>query len=38
LGGVAPVSGNTIEAFNEVLQRELAVLPKAAMDLGLKLD
>jgi len=38
LGGVAPASGNTIEAFNEVLQRELAVLPKAAMDLGLKLD
>jgi tripartite-type tricarboxylate transporter receptor subunit TctC len=38
LGGVAPASGNTIEAFNEVLQRELAVLPKAATDLGLKLD
>ena len=38
LGGVAPASGNTIEAFNEVLQRELAVLPKAAKDLGLQLD
>ena len=38
LGGVAPASGNTVEAFNEVLQRELAVLPKAAKDLGLKLD
>ena len=38
LGGVSMTSGNTVEAFNEVLQRELAVLPKTAMDLGLKLD
>lgn len=38
LGGVAPTSGNTVEAFADVLQRELAVLPKAARDLGLKLD
>ena len=38
LGGVSMTSGNTVEAFNEVLQRELAVLPKAANDLGLKLD
>ncbi|MDA7416974.1 tripartite tricarboxylate transporter substrate binding protein [Xenophilus arseniciresistens] len=38
LGGVAPASGNTPEAFAQVLQRELAVLPKAAQDVGLKLD
>jgi tripartite-type tricarboxylate transporter receptor subunit TctC len=38
LGGVSPTTGNTIEAFNEVIQRELAVLPKKAMELGLKLD
>ncbi len=38
LGGVAPVSGNTAQDFAAVLQRELAVLPKAALDLGLKLD
>ncbi len=38
LGGVSPTSGNTIEAFNEVIQRELAVLPKKAVELGLKLD
>lgn len=38
LGGVAPATGNTIEAFAEVIQRELAVLPKAVKDLGLKLD
>ena len=38
LGGVAPTSGNTTEAFNEVIQRELAVLPKKALELGLKLD
>ena len=38
LGGVSMTSGNTVEAFNEVLQRELAVLPKTASDLGLKLD
>ncbi|MBL8380360.1 MAG: tripartite tricarboxylate transporter substrate binding protein [Burkholderiales bacterium] len=38
LGGVSPTSGNTIEAFNEVIQRELAVLPNKARELGLKLD
>ncbi|GCL64046.1 Bug family tripartite tricarboxylate transporter substrate binding protein [Pseudaquabacterium pictum] len=38
LGGVSMTSGNTVEAFNEVLQRELAVLPKTAKDLGLQLD
>jgi tripartite-type tricarboxylate transporter receptor subunit TctC len=38
LGGVSPTSGNTTEAFNEVIQRELAVLPKKAVELGLKLD
>lgn len=38
LGGVSPTTGNTIEAFNEVIQRELAVLPKKALELGLKLD
>lgn len=37
LGGVAPTS-NTIEAFNEVIQRELAILPKTAKALGLQLD
>ena len=36
-GGGAP-TGNTIAAFNEVIQRELAVLPKKALELGLKLD
>ena len=38
LGGVAPATGNTTEAFAEVIQRELAILPKAAKDLGLLLD
>lgn len=38
IGGVAPMSGNTAEAFGEVLQREVAVLSKAAKDLGLQLD
>jgi tripartite-type tricarboxylate transporter receptor subunit TctC len=38
LGGVSLTSGNTIDAFNEVIQRELAVLPKKALELGLKLD
>lgn len=38
IGGVSMTSGNTAEAFNEVIQRELAVLPKAATDLGLKMD
>lgn len=38
LGGVTLTSGNTTEAFNEVIQRELAVLPKTAKDLGLQLD
>lgn len=38
LGGVSLTSGNTVEAFSEVIQRELAVLPKKALELGLKLD
>ena len=38
LGGVAPATGNTPEAFAEVLGRELAVLPKAAQAAGLQLD
>lgn len=38
LGGVSPTSGNTIEAFNQVIQQELAVLPKKALELGLKMD
>ena len=38
LGGVSLTTGNTTEAFNEVIQRELAVLPKKAVELGLKLD
>lgn len=38
LGGVSPTTGNTTEAFNEVIQRELAILPKKALELGLKLD
>ena len=38
LGGVAPSTGNTPEAFAEVLKRELAVLPKAAQAAGLQLD
>ena len=38
IGGVPPTAGNSIEAFNEVIQRELAILPKTAMELGLKLD
>jgi hypothetical protein len=35
---VWPTSGNTVEAFNQVTQQELAVLPKKAMELGLKSD
>jgi hypothetical protein len=31
-------SGNTTEAFADVIRRELAVLPKMALDLGLKMD
>ncbi len=38
LGGVAPSTGNTIEAFREVIQRELDVLPKKAKELGLQMD
>ena len=38
LGGVSPTSGNTIEALNEVIQPELAVRLKRALELGLKLD
>ncbi len=38
LGGVSPASGNSIEAFADVIARELAVLPKTAKDLGLQMD
>ncbi|KIQ35957.1 hypothetical protein RT97_04125 [Variovorax paradoxus] len=38
LGGVAPATGNTPQAFADVLKRELAVLPKAAQEAGLQLD
>ncbi|WP_220138054.1 circularly permuted type 2 ATP-grasp protein, partial [Myxococcus llanfairpwllgwyngyllgogerychwyrndrobwllllantysiliogogogochensis] len=38
LGGVAPATDNTPEAFASVLQRELAVLPKAAKEADLQLD
>lgn len=38
LGGVAPETGNTSEAFAEVLGRELAILPKAAQEAGLTMD
>lgn len=38
LGGVAPTSGNTAQAFADVIGRELAVLPKAAQQIGLQLD
>lgn len=38
LGGVAPTTGNTTDAFAAVIQRELAILPKAAKDLGLQMD
>lgn len=38
LGGVAPATGNTTEAFAEVIKRELNVLPKAAQEAGLQLD
>ncbi len=38
IGGVSPTTGNTTEAFAEVIRRELAVLPQKAQELGLKLD
>ena len=38
LGGIAPTSNNTSEAFAGVISRELAVLPKAAKAIGLQLD
>lgn len=38
IGGVSPTTGNTTEAFAEVIRRELAVLPQKALELGLKLD
>jgi tripartite-type tricarboxylate transporter receptor subunit TctC len=38
IGGVSLTSGNTTAAFAEVIQRELDVLPKTALSLGLKLD
>ena len=38
LGGVLATSGDKVEAFNQVIQQEMAVLPKKAVELGLKLD
>lgn len=38
LGGVSPTSGYTVEAFNQVIRQELAVLPEKAVELRLKLD
>jgi tripartite-type tricarboxylate transporter receptor subunit TctC len=38
LGGIAPASNNTSDAFAEVIARELAVLPKTAKAIGLQLD
>lgn len=38
IGGVSLTTGNTTAAFAEVIQRELDVLPKTALSLGLKLD
>ena len=38
LGGMSMATGNTTEAFADVIRRELAVLPKTALDLGLKMD
>ncbi len=37
-GGVSLTSGNTVEAFNQGIQQVLAMLPKKAVELGLKLD
>lgn len=38
LGGVSLTSGNTIDAFKDVIQPELDVLPKKAKELGLQMD
>lgn len=38
LGGVAPATDNSAADFTAVLDRELAVLPKAATEAGLKMD
>lgn len=38
IGGVAPTTGNSPDAFNQVIQREMSVLPKKALELGLKMD
>jgi tripartite-type tricarboxylate transporter receptor subunit TctC len=38
IGGVSLTTGNTTAAFADVIQRELDVLPKTALSLGLKLD
>lgn len=38
IGGVAPATNNTTKDFADVIQRELAVLPKAAKAQGLQLD
>lgn len=38
LGGIAPTSNNTPEAFADIVAKELAVLPKTAKGIGLQLD
>jgi len=38
IGGLAPTTGNTQEAFSDVIQRELAILPQKAQELGLRMD
>lgn len=38
LGGIAPTTNNTSEAFADIITRELAVLPKTAKAIGLQLD
>jgi hypothetical protein len=38
LGGIAPTTNNTSEAFADVTARELAVLPKTAKAIGLQVD
>ena len=38
IGGVPPRTGNTVDAFNGVIQRELDVLTKKAKELSLQLD
>ena len=38
LGGIAPTTNNTSEAFGDIIAKELAVLPKTAKGIGLQLD